>query len=130
MAFRIINPYKYYTVPGTPAFDDYNDMNIICLKEFVFTSDVDGNPDVNVLLNPEASTSAPSLKVGFVDAPFTENARGIFKNILMTSGGFTSEWYCRGKRTGFFCQYRPAGHVEPYRRAFVLPARGDPCDGF
>ena len=96
MAFRIINPYKYYTVPGTPAFDDYNDMNIICLKEFVFTSDVDGNPDVNVLLNPEASTSAPSLKVGFVDAPFTENARGIFKNILMTSGGFTSEWYCRG----------------------------------
>ena len=96
MAFRIVNPYKYYTVPGTPAFDDYNDMNIICLKEFVFTSDVDGNPDVNVLLNPEASTSAPSLKVGFVDAPFTENARGIFKNILMTSGGFTSEWYCRG----------------------------------
>ncbi len=96
MAFRIINPYKYYTVPGTPAFDDYNDMNIICLKEFVFTSDVDGNPDVNVLLNPEASTSAPSLKVGFVDAPFTENAQGIFKNILMTSGGFTSEWYCRG----------------------------------
>lgn len=96
MAFRIINPYKYYTVPGTPAFDDYNDMNIICLKEFVFTSDVDGNPDVNVLLNPEASTSAPSLKVGFVDAPFTENARGIFKNILMTSGGFTSEWHCRG----------------------------------
>lgn len=96
MAFRIINPYKYYTVPGTPAFDDYNDMNIICLKEFVFTSDVGGNPDVNVLLNPEASTSAPSLKVGFVDAPFTENARGIFKNILMTSGGFTSEWYCRG----------------------------------
>ena len=96
MAFRIINPYKYYTVPGTPALDDYNDMNIICLKEFVFTSDVDGNPDVNVLLNPEASTSAPSLKVGFVDAPFTENARGIFKNILMTSGGFTSEWYCRG----------------------------------
>ena len=96
MAFRIINPYKYYTVPGTPAFDDYNDMNIICLKEFVFTSDVDGNPDVNVLLNPEASTSAPSLKVGFVDAPSTENARGIFKNILMTSGGFTSEWYCRG----------------------------------
>lgn len=96
MAFRIINPYKYYTVPGTPAFDDYNDMNIICLKEFVFTSDVDGNPDVNVLLNPEASTSAPSLKVGFVDAPFTENAWGIFKNILMTSGGFTSEWYCRG----------------------------------
>ena len=96
MAFRIVNPYKYYTVPGTPALDDYNDMNIICLKEFVFTSDVDGNPDVNVLLNPEASTSAPSLKVGFVDAPFTENARGIFKNILMTSGGFTSEWYCRG----------------------------------
>ena len=96
MACRIINPYKYYTVPGTPALDDYNDMNIICLKEFVFTSDVDGNPDVNVLLNPEASTSAPSLKVGFVDAPFTENARGIFKNILMTSGGFTSEWYCRG----------------------------------
>lgn len=96
MAFRIVNPYKYYTIPGTPAFDDYNDMNIICLKEFVFTSDVDGNPDVNVLLNPEASTSAPSLKVGFVDAPFTENARGIFKNILMTSGGFTSEWYCRG----------------------------------
>ena len=96
MAFRIINPYKDYTVPGTPALDDYNDMNIICLKEFVFTSDVDGNPDVNVLLNPEASTSAPSLKVGFVDAPFTENARGIFKNILMTSGGFTSEWYCRG----------------------------------
>lgn len=96
MAFRIVNPYKYYTVPGTPTFDDYNDMNIICLKEFVFTSDVDGNPDVNVLLNPEASTSAPSLKVGFVDAPFTENARGIFKNILMTSGGFTSEWYCRG----------------------------------
>lgn len=96
MAFRIVNPYKYYTVPGTPAFDDYNDMNIICLKEFVFTSDVDGNPDVNVLLNPEASTSAPSLKVGFVDAPFTENAQGIFKNILMTSGGFTSEWYCRG----------------------------------
>lgn len=96
MAFRIVNPYKYYTVPGTLALDDYNDMNIICLKEFVFTSDVDGNPDVNVLLNPEASTSAPSLKVGFVDAPFTENARGIFKNILMTSGGFTSEWYCRG----------------------------------
>ena len=96
MAFRIVNPYKYYTVPGTPALDDYNDMNIICLKEFVFTSDVDGNPDVNVLLNPEASTSAPSLKVGFVDAPFTENARGIFKNILMTSGGFTSEWHCRG----------------------------------
>ena len=96
MAFRIVNPYKYYTVPGTPALDDYNDMNIICLKEFVFTSDVDGNPDVNVLLNPEASTSAPSLKVGFVDAPFTENARGIFKNILMTSGGFTSEWFCRG----------------------------------
>lgn len=96
MAFRIVNPYKYYTVPGTPALDDYNDMNIICLKEFVFTSDVDGNPDVNVLLNPEALTSAPSLKVGFVDAPFTENARGIFKNILMTSGGFTSEWYCRG----------------------------------
>lgn len=96
MAFRIVNPYKYYTVPGTPALDDYNDMNIICLKEFVFTSDVDGNPDVNVLLNPESSTSAPSLKVGFVDAPFTENARGIFKNILMTSGGFTSEWYCRG----------------------------------
>lgn len=96
MAFRIVNPYKYYVVPGTPALDDYNDMNIICLKEFVFTSDVDGNPDVNVLLNPEASTSAPSLKVGFVDAPFTENARGIFKNILMTSGGFTSEWHCRG----------------------------------
>lgn len=96
MAFRIVNPYKYHTVPGTLALVDYNDMNIICLKEFVFTSDVDGNPDVNVLLNPEASTSAPSLKVGFVDAPFTENARGIFKNILMTSGGFTSEWYCRG----------------------------------
>ena len=101
----IKNPYVYkpYNQPsGGVALGDWENLNLIGIKKFIITNNVDGNPDINVLLNPKASTSANSINISFLDTPFPENAQKVFKNILRTTNGFTSEWHCRGSENDSF----------------------------
>lgn len=101
----IKNPYvykPYNQTSGGVALGDWENLNLIGIKKFIITNNVDGNPDINVLLNSKASTSANSIKISFLDTPFPENARKVFKNILRTTNGFTSEWHCRGSENDSF----------------------------
>lgn len=111
----IINPYTYTRPPGGHGgghgggqsgggsfVGDWENMNLIALKKVILVNNVEANPDLNVLLNENASTSADNVKISFLDAPFTENAEKVFVNALKFGSIYTKNWACEGSNTDSF----------------------------
>lgn len=83
-------------VTGGVDPNDYSKHNAVYLENIIVTNNVAANPDINFLMNPNASTSEQAFELSFLDTPFTENAEKVFRNILKVGKNFTSAWSCSG----------------------------------
>lgn len=107
------NPYTddSYTASGGTGggifHPDYPDMNKVYVRRVTVMHSVEGNPDLEVVMNAAASQKDDDLELAFVDVPFEENAGLVFLNGLRHAGtgAWTGAWSCAGiTKAGSFSQ--------------------------